>query len=113
LIGSHLVYDKENDCIEQWTNERATVDWDFTVNKPGSYKILIRIVSEEESAIEVNIAGQTIQAELSVTGGFNAFKTFNAGKVAIDKAGDLSIHFKLKSKKWKPVKLQSVTLSPN
>ncbi len=112
IIGSHVVYNKVNDCIEQWTNENATVDWDFLVDKVGTYKILMRIASEEASSIELNISDQTIHSKLPSTGGFNNFKTIEAGVIEIDKVGKCSIHLKPTSKMWKPVNLKDVTLSP-
>lgn len=113
VIGSHVTYNKVNDCIDQWSNKKATVDWDFTVDKAGTYTISMHIASEEESLIELIVAGQTIQTKLPATGGFKSYKTVNVGEVVIDKAGDHSIHLKPTRDNWKPVNLQSVKLSLN
>ncbi|GAA3624390.1 hypothetical protein GCM10022397_07680 [Flavivirga jejuensis] len=112
VIGSHVVYNKKKDCIDQWSNARATVDWDFSVNKAESYTISMRIASEEESTIELIIAGQTIHVKILPTGGLNTYKTVNVGKVDIDKAGDYSLHIKPTRDKWKPINLQSIQLLP-
>ncbi|MDE5419071.1 alpha-L-fucosidase [Labilibaculum sp. DW002] len=112
VIGSHVIYNKEKDCIDQWSNERATLDWDFTVDKAGTYTVFMRIASEEECAIELIVGGQTVQAKLDATNGFKTFKNVNVGEIKIDKAGNYSIHLKPKHKEWKAIILQSVKISP-
>ncbi|WP_098946181.1 alpha-L-fucosidase [Pseudalgibacter alginicilyticus] len=112
VIGSHVVYNKNNDCIDQWSNAKATVDWDFTVDKAGTYIILLDIASEEESAIELDVAEQTIKTKLPATEGFTFYKTINVGEVVIQKAGDYSIHMKPDYKDWKAINLQKVRLLP-
>ncbi|WP_372756050.1 DUF5077 domain-containing protein [Labilibaculum sp.] len=112
VIGSHVTFNKEADCIEQWSNNKATVDWDFSVDKAGTYTISMHLASEEESSIELIIAGRTIQTKLLATGGFKSYKTVNVGEVLIDKAGDYSIHLKPNQKEWKTINLQKVQLLP-
>ncbi|GAF04657.1 alpha-L-fucosidase [Saccharicrinis fermentans] len=109
VIGSHVIYNKETDCIEQWSNEKATVDWDFSVDKAGTYTISMHIASEEESALELMIGDQKIEFKIATTEGF---KTFNVGEIELDKTGNYSIHLKPKHKEWKAVMLKGVTISP-
>ncbi|MDE3743879.1 alpha-L-fucosidase [Maribacter polysaccharolyticus] len=112
VIGSHVTYNKVNDCIEQWLNKKATVDWDFTVDKAGTYTILMNLASEEESAIELTVAEQTIKTKLPATDGFTSYKTVNVGEVVIQKAGDYSIRLKPNHNEWKAINLQKVRLLP-
>lgn len=112
VIGTHVAYNKEMNCIEQWSTKKVTVDWDFNVDKVGTYTILMDIASEEESAIELTVAEQTIKVKLPETGGFTSYKTINVGEVVIHKAGDYSIHLKPNQKEWKAINLQKVRLLP-
>ncbi len=112
VIGTHVAYNKEINCIEQWSTIKVTVDWDFNVDKAGKYTISMDIASKEESAIKLTVAGQTINAKLPATGGFTSYKTVNIGEVFIDKPGDYSIHLKPNQKEWKTINLQKVQLLP-
>ncbi|MFY0713420.1 hypothetical protein J1D01_07065 [Seonamhaeicola sp. NFXS20] len=49
VMGTHVAYNKEIDCIVQWSAKKVTVDWDFNVDKAGTYTISMDIASEEES----------------------------------------------------------------
>lgn len=113
VIGSHLAYNKENDCIDHWTNTRATIDWDFVVNSPGTYRIILSSASEQESALKISIGEQSINSEIPASGDYDTYKEVEAGIIEIEKAGDVSIHLAPASKAWNPINLKSVTLLSN
>lgn len=112
VIGSHVVYNKQSDCINHWSNTKATVDWNFYIDKAGTYTISMHIASEEDSAIEITVAEQTIKSKLPATDGFTSYKSVNVGEVVINKAGDYSIHLKPNNKEWNAINLQKMQLLP-
>lgn len=111
LNGSHSVYDADQDCISGWKHVKASVDWDFRINTPGTYRITLMAASEKESSLKISLANKKLNVKVPATDGFKDFKAVDAGKVTIKKAGDLMIHLGTNRKDWNQVNLRSVELT--
>ena len=112
VLGSEVVYNAVNNCIEGWTNARATVDWDFTVKTPGTYRVSLLAASTEISSLKITVGGQSFNAKVPASGDNKSFKPLEVGTIKIDKAGEVTIQLEPERQAWKPVNLRSVKLTP-
>jgi alpha-L-fucosidase len=112
LNGFHTVYDAKQDCIAGWTHDRATVDWDFRINTPGTYRVTFVAAAEKDSSLNISLANESLNVRVPASGGFETFQSVDAGTIAIEKAGDVTIHIEPSRRGWNPINLRLVELAP-
>lgn len=102
-----------DDFIGAWTSPSATVEWTMNVTKPGAYAVTatLGVGSPVSWTLQVGEA-QSIQCELSSTGGIKKYKTVELGTVEFNSSGKQTIKLIPVSSNWKPVNLRSVKLTP-
>ena len=87
------------------------MDWDFKINTPGKYRVTLLAACEKDSRIRISVAKKYHKPTVPATGGFEDFQSFDAGTIAIDEAGDVTIHLEPVKKKWAAINIRSVKLS--
>ena len=111
LNGSHTAYDADQESIVNWGHVRSSVDWDFKINTPGTYRVTLLAACEKDSRIRISVGKKFHKPKLPATGGFKDFQSLDAGTIKIDKAGDVTIHFEPVRDDWSVVNLRSVKLA--
>lgn len=109
--GSHTTYDADQDSIVNWGHVKSSVDWDFKIHMPGTYRITLLAASEKDSRIRISVGKKYHKPTMPATGSFENFQSFDAGTIKLKEAGDVTIHFELVPKKWAPINLRSVKLA--
>jgi alpha-L-fucosidase len=110
VFGSHVVYEGGKDSIESWTNPKASVEWTFRVKSPGTFRVTALVASEHNSALNVSLAGNSLQVEVPESGGYGVFKTIEIGRFEVKEAGTQQILLSPVKQGWKPINLRSVKL---
>ena len=111
LNGSHTAYDADQDSIVNWKHVKASVDWDFKINTPGKYRVTLLAACEKNSRIRISVAKKYQKPTVPATGSFEDFHSFDAGTIAIDEAGDVTIHLEPVKRKWAAINVRSVKLA--
>ena len=112
LNGSHTAFDADKDSIVNWGHVKSSVDWDFKINTPGTYRVTLLAASEKDSRIRISVDKKYHKPTMPATGGFDGFQPFDAGTIKIEKAGDVTLHFQPVRDHWTPINLRSVKLAP-
>jgi len=77
-----------------WTNKDDTVSWTFTVNTPGTFKLVILQGCGKDSGgaeVEMSIGEQKVKFVVEDTGGFQNFKEREIGEFKLEKAGEYTL----------------------
>jgi alpha-L-fucosidase len=112
LNGSHTAFDADKDSIVNWGHVKSSVDWDFKINTPRTYRVTLLAASEKDSRIRISVDKKYHKPTMPATGGFDDFQPFDAGTIKIEKAGDVTLHFQPVRDHWTPINLRSVKLAP-
>jgi alpha-L-fucosidase len=110
--SAHAKYEEDKDCIGYWKSAKVTVDWSFTVNRPGTFRVSALAASEKNSKLTVSLAGQSKKADVPASGGYTSFKPVDAGMFEIDKPGEYTLKILPVEQGWNPINLRSVKLIP-
>lgn len=96
-----------------WTDERAWLEWQFKMNRPGRYDVIAEMACPtDNSNFELRLDDQRIRENAPRTGSYQNFETVKLGTVAIEKQGEYSIEMRPVRGKWAPLNLRSLTLKP-
>lgn len=97
--GEKLQYEskEEKNTLGYWVNPADWASWHFSVTQPGTYAIHIWQGCGKGSGgseVEIKCAGQSTKFTVEDTGGFQAFKEREVGKITFDKEGPqaLEVH---------------------
>jgi alpha-L-fucosidase len=114
FINNHLGSDAkvEGDHIGYWISPKVTVDWNFTVQAPGEYRVELQVAGEAESQFTVSSGKEKLRAKVAATGDYNKFKKVNLGNLKISEAGEVKLTIAPDAAKWKPLNVRGLTLSP-
>ena len=96
-----------------WLDERTSVQWQFKIDKPGTFKIAADVASVSPSVFDLTVAGKTTPCELAATGSYDKFDKVRLGTVKIDKAGVHLLKIVPRRTKWAPINIRSIILSKN
>jgi alpha-L-fucosidase len=110
--SEHAKYEKDKDCIGYWVSSKVTVEWNFTVSKPGTFRVSALAASEKISTLTLSLAGQSKGADVPASGGYTSFKPVDAGTFEIDEPGEYTLKIVPVKKGWNPINLRSVNLVP-
>ena len=82
-----------NHRIGFWTEIGDSVHWDYKATRPGMYDVELcySLAGGGASKVEIELGGETAQAELSPTGSWYRYSTAPAGRIYIAKAGKLGV----------------------
>jgi alpha-L-fucosidase len=99
--------------IGYWTDPRAWVEWNFMIEKGGTFEVsAMAAAAETECPIELIVDGAKQTVRIPSTGGYETFKKAVLGTVTIDKPGEHNFQLKPMKENWQPVNVRSVTLTP-
>jgi len=99
--------------IGHW-NDQGQAHWLVHIQKKGSYLVsaVVAAISPSKLAVEVN--GQTIEAKVPATGGFDRTRTIEIDKVQFDKSGVYHLVVRpASSSQWSPINLWKLQLTPS
>ncbi len=114
---------------ERWLNKEEWMDWDFKVNQPGAFDVVV-LTSEQKYGrdwegnhrVSIEVAGQKVEGVITEQGKeenlFNPYWKYvisKVGRVTIDKPGKYSLALKpemIKAEKKLGLTLVSVKLVP-
>jgi arylsulfatase A len=104
------------DTLGFWTRAEDWASWEFTVTKPGTFKVEVLQgcgKGQGGSEVEAAVGEQVLRFMVEDTGHFQNFKAREVGTVKIDKAGRYTLSLKAKKKAAAAVMdVRSVTLRP-
>jgi hypothetical protein len=116
LHGDHLQLETQGGLpdIGYWTEGGESVSWTAHVARAGSYKVSATLATlNADGSFVVEVAGEKINAQAPVTGGWDKFQTIELGSVQIKSPGDVVVKVGAKdSANWKAINLNSVRLTP-
>jgi len=96
-----------------WDDPKESAHWLVRVETPGTYQIVGDFASLAKSTVAVDLAGQTIQAELTPTGSWSKSAEIVVGTVTVGKPG--VYHLVLRAadpSAWKAVNVFGLRLQP-
>ncbi len=108
--GTHAVLKGSGDksVIENWDDERATLDWMFNSTEPGKYRIEALVKSGENSNLEIAIGDKKISSEINSTG--DQFDILKFGEIEITGTGNQTVTVSPVRGNWNPLQLMYVEL---
>ena len=116
--GEKLHYEEQENknTLGFWVNPSDWASWNFEVQRPGIYTILIWQGCGKGSGgseVEIKCAGQSSRFQVEDTGHFQNFKEREIGKVTFDKVGPQTLEVRALSKPGVAVMdLRQVVLVP-
>jgi hypothetical protein len=88
IRGATARYDANpgKDNIGYWTDAKDWVDWNLTIQTPGSFEVQVTYACEDGAAgseFTVDVAGQKVSGKVEGTGGWTKFVTKNLGRIKV------------------------------
>jgi arylsulfatase A len=80
-----------------WVNEKDWAEWEFTVKTPGTFTVEVLQgcgTGQGGSEVSVKVGEEKLNFTVEDTGGFQAFKPREIGKVKIEKAGKVTLELR-------------------
>ena len=97
--------------IGYWTSSGVTVDWDFRIDRPGTFQIFADVaVASAQTHFNVKLADQNLNVIMKSTGGYDTFQERALGQVQIQTAGAYEIVLVPDKDKWQPMNIRSMKL---
>ena len=117
LTGSRLTLEtkvgQQRKNIGRWNDVDAKAVWKVRIPAKGTYNIKAEVAATSASRLAVDIAGQTVTVDVPDTGGYDAPRIIDAGKVTVDAAGEVEVTARpADPAKWKAVNLWKLELTP-
>ena len=116
VAGSSAHYESSTRAIGFWTDAKDAVTWEFTLDRPGEYRVEIEYACEpgsEGSEFEVSSDGSRLVDKVGATKGWSDFKKVDLGVAALVHPGTTKLTVKVIKMPGNAVmNLRSVKLSP-
>ena len=97
--------------IGHWTDARAWLQWEFTIDRPGRFEVFGEVaLQEEKSRFQIILGNEKLSASVSSTGGYDRFVEVKLGEITIADSGEHTIKIKPAGKNWQPINLRRLTL---
>jgi alpha-L-fucosidase len=97
-----------------WDNREESVSWTAQIAKAGAYKVSAEVaVLGGDANFVVEVGGQSLNARVPATGGWDRFATTELGTVDLKSPGRLEV--KVRSTEgvdWHPINLHALTVTP-
>lgn len=113
--GVNLRYEfrPDKNTLGYWSNSKDWVSWDFEVKKPGKFVVYVMQGSPGTKDMEITAGQQVLKWQTKNTGSFHTFTFVEAGTLAIEKAGHVTLDLKpAKDVKGSIMDLRQVMLLP-
>jgi alpha-L-fucosidase len=99
--------------IGYWTSADVTVDWDFKIDRPGTFNLVAdAAIASPRTQFQVKVGGQTVDASVSSTGSYDVFSEQVLGQVTLDKSSDYKLALVPTKGQWQPLNIRSIRLVP-
>lgn len=102
-------------CLGYWTELEDFAEWEFTVDKPGKYKVTVHqgCGAGGGSEIAVLLGDQQLKFTVQDTGGFQKWAPVSVGEIEIKKGGTHRLAVKPQSKNGSAIMdVQKIVLVP-
>ncbi len=106
---------EEKNCLGFWTELEDFAEWEFTVDKPGKYKVTVHqgCGAGGGSEVAVLLGEQQLKFTVQDTGGFQKWAPVSVGEVEIKKGGTYRLAVKPQTKNGSAIMdVQKVVLVP-
>ncbi|HEV2208793.1 MAG TPA: alpha-L-fucosidase [Verrucomicrobiae bacterium] len=112
--GDQIRYETgdQRDNLGFWTDPADWADWEFTVNKPGTFEVNAEVAGPEAASLEVSVGADKIKAMARATGDYGRFHRVRIGRLEISKAGKTTLALHAVAEGWHPLNVKSVRLAP-
>ena len=114
--GGSLAFEEGNRNLGFWTNVKDWCEFEFTVDRPGTFTVLIDQAcaqGQAGSTAALALGNQRLVATVRDTGGWNRFETVEAGRLKISTPGTHRLSLKpIKLMKGVLMDLRTVRLKP-
>lgn len=95
-----------------WDNARDWVSWDKVKLAPGAYRVALDAATIHNSSdFVLEVAGRKLPGKATLTGSWNAFKTFDLGTVEIGQAGTFAVSVRPSVGAWNAINIRAIRLS--
>jgi hypothetical protein len=96
-----------------WDDPKARIRWQVAIRKAGRYAIRVTVATTNPSKLALEVAGQTLEADVPDTGGWDQPRTIAMGTVTLPKAGNAALTLRAaKHAAWKAVNVWKLELEP-
>jgi alpha-L-fucosidase len=101
----------KRDCIGYWLKDSDWVDWQFKVDKPGTFTITADVASTGFGTFELAVGDQTFKVTGPNTKDYGQFVTIRIGTVELP-AGMATLSIKPVKGDWQPINVKGLVLKP-
>jgi alpha-L-fucosidase len=117
LHGSSIRYEGEKNCIGFWTDVKDSVSWDFKLETPGTFEVVLTFACEKGSGgseYVATVGDSKLTGTVESTGSWTEFKAKTLGSVELKSAGKHTMSVKARTKpKLAVMNLRSIVLKPS
>ena len=103
---------QDRDCLGFWTNAKDWAQWDFTVTRPGRFKVVAEIAAPGSGRFQVTLGDQRLDGKTPNTGDYGKFQRIEIGTLELMGTGKASLAVKPIPEGWQPMNLRSLSLVP-
>ncbi len=114
-LGSNTQVEMKNNLpnIGFWTDPQSWVEWQFTIDKPGSFAIHIDAANPAaDSRAEIRIGEIVRPVSFPPTGDYATFQENRLAIVTLDQPGEYALQIRPVRDAWNPINVRSITLKP-
>jgi alpha-L-fucosidase len=106
----------EKNALGFWTDQSATVRWEFVADRLGTYRVEIEYACDEGNAgaeVEFVVEGSKVSLVVPNTGGWSSFRKQEIGSLPLIHKGNTVLEVRVAKKpKWAVMNLREVRLVP-
>jgi len=115
LVGPSLKLENKTGRMNVgfWNDPAGQAHWKAKIDKPGTYKLRGELAATSAGRVAVEVAGQTVEADVPSTGAWDQPRMIDLGRVKIDKEGEYPVVLRpADPAKWAPVNVWQLQLVP-
>jgi hypothetical protein len=102
----------DKNTLGYWSNPKDWASWDFEVQKPAKFIVVVMQGSPVTKPIQITVADQTIDYATKNTGSYHTFTFLEVGTITIEKAGTYTLSLKPQSPTGPVMDLRQIILLP-
>ena len=97
--------------IGYWTNPRDWAEWEFQIDQPGTFQVIMTLACPGTARFQVRCAGQTLTGNCPNTGSYYDYQKVQVGTLKLDR-GRHTLQVKPIPQGWTAINLRSILLKP-
>lgn len=112
--GTRMRYEfrPDKNTLGYWSDPKDWVSWDFEVQKPEKFIVVVMQGSPVTKPIQITVADQTIDYATKNTGSYHTFTFLEVGTISLDKPGRYTLCLKPQSPAGPVMDLRQIILLP-